>query len=112
MKKLLFVIWTANKGTFTHIMMNVLDFHEKGYEVGVVFESEGCKLVKDYEENKNDKFEKMKEFRLIVSVCRACAQATGSLESAERQNLPIHDDLWGHTPLELWVKEGFELVSV
>ncbi|MCG3221403.1 MAG: cytoplasmic protein, partial [Candidatus Heimdallarchaeota archaeon] len=41
MEKMLFVIWTANKGIFTHVMMNVLDFKEKGYEVGVVFESEG-----------------------------------------------------------------------
>ena len=112
MKKILFVIWTANKGTFTHVMMNVLDFKEKEYEVGVVFESESCKLVSDYEQNRNDKFEKMKELKLIVSVCKVCAKSMGSLESAERQNLPIHDDLFGHTPLEKWVSEGFELVSV
>ena len=112
MKKILFVIWTSNKGIFTHVMMNVLDFKEKGYEVGVVFESEGCKLVSDFEENKNNKFEKMKEFNLIVSVCKVCAKSMGALESAERQNLPIHDDLFGHTPLEKWVSKGFELVSV
>lgn len=112
MKKILFVIWSANKGIFTHVMMNVLDFSEKGYEVGAVFESEGCKLVSDYEENKNDKFEKMKELNLIASVCKVCAKSLGALESAERQNLPIHDDLFGHTPLEKWVKQGYELVSV
>ncbi|MCG3261011.1 MAG: hypothetical protein H7644_14750, partial [Candidatus Heimdallarchaeota archaeon] len=52
MKKILFVIWSANRGIFTHVMMNVLDFSEKGYDVGVVFESEGCKLVSAYEEDK------------------------------------------------------------
>ena len=112
MKKLLFVIWSANKGTFTHVMMNVLDFHEKGYEVGVVFESEGCKLIPSYEENKNEKFERMKENKLIFSVCKVCANATGALESAERQNLPVHEALSGHTPLELWVKEDFDIISV
>ncbi|MHA1419063.1 MAG: hypothetical protein ACTSVO_01670 [Candidatus Heimdallarchaeaceae archaeon] len=112
MKKLLFVIWTANKGTFTHVMMNVLDFFEKSYKVGVAFESEGCKLIPTFEENKNAKFEKMKENNLIFSVCRVCAKATGSLDSAERQKLPIHDDLFGHTPLENWVKEDFDIISV
>ena len=105
-------MWSANKGTFTHVMMNILDFHEKGYEVGVVFESEGCKLIPMYEENVNDKFEKMKQLKLIASVCKVCAKATGALESAEKQGLPIHDDLFGHTPLELWVKEGYEIISV
>ncbi|MCE7742846.1 MAG: hypothetical protein GOP50_10365 [Candidatus Heimdallarchaeota archaeon] len=112
MRKLLFVMWSANKGTFTHVMMNVLDFHEKGYGVGVVFESEGCKLIPSYEENMNDKFEKMKQLKLIFSVCKVCAKATGALESAEKQGLPIHDELFGHTPLELWVKEGYEIISV
>ena len=105
-------MWSANKGIFTHVMMNVLDFHTKGYEIGVVFESEGCKLIPMYEENKNEKFEKMKEFKLIASVCTVCAQASGALESAERQGLPIHDELFGHTPLEKWVKEGYEIISL
>jgi hypothetical protein len=112
MKKLLFVIWSANKGTFVHVMMNVLDFFEKGYKVGVVFESEGCKLIPTYEENRNDKFEKMKENKLIFSVCKVCAKATGALDSAERQKLPVHDDLFGHTPLENWVKDDFDIISV
>jgi hypothetical protein len=112
MKKILFVVWTDNKGIFTHIMMNVLDLNNKGNEVGVVFESEGCKLVLHYDENKNDKFEKLKELKLIASVCKACAQGMGALESAEKQNLPIHDEMWGHTPLEKWIAQGYELVSV
>ncbi|NPD88637.1 MAG: hypothetical protein HGN29_07925 [Asgard group archaeon] len=112
MEKMLFVIWTANKGIFTHVMMNVLDFKEKGYEVGVVFESDGCKHISEFESNTNEKFEKMKELKLIFSVCKACAKGMGALDSAKRQNLPIHDDLWGHTPLEKWVAEGFKIVSV
>lgn len=112
MKKLLFVMWSANKGVFTHIMMNVIDFFEKGYKVGIVFESEGCKLIPMYEENQNDKFEKIRKNKLIFSVCKVCASATGALESAEKMGLPIHDDLFGHTPLEKWVKEDYDLISV
>ena len=112
MQKLLFVIWTANKGIFTHIMMNILDFNEKNYNVGIVFESEGCKLISEYEDKKSEKFEKIKELNLIASVCKVCAKATRVLESAERQNLPVHDDLFGHTPLEKWVKQGYQIISV
>lgn len=112
MKKLVFVVWSDNKGIFTHVMMNILDFHEKGYDVGVIFESQGCSLVGTYEKNDNDKFEKMKQNSLIFSVCKVCSKAMNTLESAKRQGLPIHDDLWGHTPLEQWTKEGYEIISI
>ncbi len=41
-----------------------------------------------------------------------CAKATGALDSAERQKLPVHDDLSGHTPLENWVKDDYDIISV
>ncbi len=112
MTKMLFVVWTANKGIFTHILMNLIDLNDKGHEVGLVFESEGCKLIKDYYENKNDKFEKIKELKLITSVCKVCAKSMGSLEIAEEQGLPIHDDLFGHTPLEKWISQDYQIISV
>ena len=112
MTKILFVVWTANKGIFTHIMMNLLDMNEKGHEVGLVFESEGCKLITEYHENKNDKFENIKDLKLIASVCKVCAKSMGAFELAEEQGMPIHDDLFGHTPLEKWVSQGYQIVSV
>lgn len=111
MVKVLFVLWSANVGVFTHVMMNVLDFNDKGHDVGLVFESESCKLIAEYEEKKNEKYDKIKENNLIASVCKVCAQAMNSLESAQRQNLPIDDALWGHTPLEQWAKKGFQIIS-
>ncbi|MHA2029139.1 MAG: DsrE family protein [Candidatus Kariarchaeaceae archaeon] len=112
MRKHLFVLFNYNKGIFTHIMLNVLDMNEKNYDVGIIFESEACKFITEFENANNEKFEKLKEKELIVAVCEVCAKAMGALESAERQKLPINGKLSGHPPLRDWIKLGYEVMIV
>ena len=66
MRKHLFVLFNYNKGIFTHILLNVLDLAEKGYQVGVIFESEACKFITDFEDKGYDKFEQLKEKNLLI----------------------------------------------
>lgn len=112
MKKQLFVLFNYNKGIFTHILLNVFDLVEKGYEVGVIFESEACKLISEYETKNYDKFEKLKSHNLVAAVCEVCAKAMGALESTQRQHLPINGALSGHPPLESWIKDGFHVMII
>jgi hypothetical protein len=112
MKKQLFVLFNYNKGIFTHIMLNVLDLAEKGYDVGIIFESEACKLISELENTNNEKYEKIKEQKLIFAVCEICAKAMQALESAKRQNLPINGELLGHPPLEVWIKNDYHIMVV
>ncbi|MFX0152158.1 MAG: cytoplasmic protein [Candidatus Hodarchaeota archaeon] len=112
MRKQLFVLFNFNKGVFTHILLNVFDLEEKGYEVGVIFESEACKLITEYENVNYDKFDQLKEKQLITAVCEVCAKTMGALDSAKRQNLPIDGRLYGHPPLEEWIKNGFHLMII
>ncbi len=112
MNKQLFVLFNNNKGIFTHILLNVLDLAQKGYEVGVIFESEACKLISEYEDKKYEKFEQLKEKKLIAAVCEVCARAMGALESAQRQGLPIDGRLHGHPTLESWIKTGFQVMLI
>jgi len=112
MRKHLFVIFNYNKGIFTHIMLNAIDMKENEYEVGIIFESEACKFITDFENSNNEKFEKLKEKELIFAVCEVCAKAMGALESAKQQNLPINGKLSGHPPLKDWIKLGFEVMIV
>lgn len=112
MKKQLFVLFNSNKGIFTHILLNVFDLAEKGYEVGVVFESEACKLINEYENKQYDKFEKLKEMKLVAAVCEVCSKAMGALEAAQRQELPIDGTLHGHPTLESWITRGFHVMLV
>ncbi|MFX1284229.1 MAG: cytoplasmic protein [Promethearchaeota archaeon] len=112
MKNQLFVLFNNNKGIFTHILLNVFDLAEKGYNVGIVFESEACKLITEYENKKYEKFEKLKEKNLVAAVCKVCAKAMGALESAERQGFPIDDTLHGHPSLESWINNGFNVMLI
>lgn len=84
LKRQLFVLFHFNKGIFTHILLNVFDLADKGYVVGVVFESESCKLISEFEEHKYEKFEQLKKRKLVVAVCEVCAKTMGALESAKR----------------------------
>ena len=112
MKKQLFVIFNYNKGIFTHILLNIFDLNDKGYEVAIIFESEACKLISEFESSNNEKWNRLKQKNLIAAVCEVCAKAMKSLESAKRQNLPIDGSMLGHPPLEKWIKEGYHIMLI
>jgi hypothetical protein len=112
MKKQLFVLFNYNKGIFTHILLNIFDLVEKGYKVGIIFESEACKLITEYETKNYDKFEKLKRLNLVAAVCEVCSKAMGAQESARRQGLPIDGTLSGHPTLESWMKDGYHIMII
>ncbi len=112
MQKQLFVLFNFNKGIFTHILLNAFDLTEKGYEVGVIFESEACRLISEYETNNNEKWERLKNKNLIAAVCEVCAKAMNSLDSAKRQNLPIDGSMYGHPALEKWIKDRYQIMLI
>lgn len=112
MKKQLFVLFTSNKGIFTHILLNVFDLAEKGYDVGVIFESEACKLILEFEEKQYEKFERLKSQNLVFAVCEVCAKSMNALESAKRQGLPLDGRMFGHPPLEEWIKTGYHIMLI
>jgi len=85
---------------------------ENNFEVGIIFESEACKFISDFENSNNEKYEKLKEKKLILAVCEVCAKAMGALESAKQQQLPINGKLSGHPPLKDWIKLGYEVMLV
>ena len=112
MNKQLFVLFNDNKGVFKHILLNVFDLAQKGYEVGIVFESKACKLISEYENTQYEKFKRLKDKSLVAAVCEVCAKAMGALESAQRQGLTIDGTLHGHPSLESWIKTGFHVMLV
>ncbi|UCE12937.1 MAG: hypothetical protein JSV04_12185 [Candidatus Heimdallarchaeota archaeon] len=112
MKKQLFVLFHFNKGIFTHILLNIFDLADKGYDVGIIFESEACKLISEFEEQRYEKFEQLKKRKLVAAVCEVCAQAMGALESAKRQSLPLDGRLFGHPPIEEWIKEEYSVMLI
>ncbi len=112
MRKQLFVVFNYNKGVFTHILLNVFDLVEKGYEVGIILESEATKLIVEYENKNYEKWEQLKAKNLIFAVCEVCAKAMNALDSAKRQNLHLDGRMSGHPPLEEWIKREFSIMLV
>jgi hypothetical protein len=112
MRKQLFVLFNYNKGIFTHILLNVLDLADKGYDVGIIFESEACKYILEFEEKKYDKFEQIKEKKLIFAVCEVCSKSMNALQSALRQGLPVNGELYGHPPLREWIKLDYDVMLI
>ncbi len=112
LKRQLFVLFNYNKGIFTHILLNLFDLADKGYPVGVIFESEACKLISEYENKKYEKYEELKKRELIFAVCEVCSKNLGVLESAQRQGLPIDGRMYGHPPLAYWIKLDYHVMLI
>ena len=111
MKKIAFVSFEGDMMCFLHALLNVWDYHEKGYEVALVMEGASTARILDIEKSPHkDLWQKIVEARLIKAVCKACAAQMGSLEKAEADGLPISAALSGHAPLEPYTNEGYEII--
>ncbi len=99
---------------FVHVLLNALDLHGKGYEVKMVLEGSTTKLIADFEK-KDTPFRKMYleciEKGLLDCVCRACSYQMGTLELAQKNNLPLCDDMNGHPSMERYLKQGYEIIT-
>lgn len=111
MKKMAIVSFQGNMSCFVHALLNVWDYHEKGYEVALIVEGQSCARVVDIGSSPQGKlWEKIKDAGLVKAVCKACAAQMDALAAAEEQGLPIDASLSGHAALEPFSSDGFEIV--
>ena len=77
----------------------------------MIIEGASTKLLSTIADSPQGKlWQKIKDAGLIKSVCKACAVQMGSLTEAELQGLPIDSALSGHSDLEPFTKEGYEII--
>lgn|SRR5690554_286001 len=111
MKKIAIVSFQGEMSCFVHALLNVWNYHEKGYEVALIVEGASTARISDISASpKGQLWEKIRDAGLIRSVCKACAVQMGSLADAETQNLPIDAALSGHSDLEVFSAAGFEII--
>ena len=96
MKKIAIVSFNGEMSCFAHALLNVWNYHQKGYDIK---KSPQANL-----------WTKIVEAGLVRSVCKACAAQLGSLEEAEAQGLPIDAALSGHSDLEVFTAQGYEII--
>lgn len=111
MKKMAIVSFQGEMPCFAHALLNVWNYHERGYEVALIVEGASTARIADISRTPQGKlWEKIREAGLIRSVCKACAVQMGSLAEAEAQRLPIDAALSGHSDLEVFTAAGFEII--
>ncbi|HAI52233.1 MAG: cytoplasmic protein [Limnochordia bacterium] len=111
MKKIAIVSFQGEMPCFIHALLNTWNYHSRGYEVALIIEGAStARLAEITKSPQAGLWEKIKEQGLIRSVCKACAAQMGTLQEAEAQGLPIDAALSGHSDLEVFTAQGFEII--
>lgn len=113
MKKMALFVFNEEPMCFTHILLNALDMHERGYDVQLIMEGDATKLLPGLA-NEGTPFskmwEKVKAENLVAGVCRACSTKMGTAASAEKQGLALLDDMSGHPSFAGFRDREYEIV--
>lgn len=111
MKKIAVVSFTGEMPCFVHALLNVWNYHQRGYETALIIEGASAARLADIGGSPQaGLWEKVKGAGLVKSVCKACAAQMGTLDAAESQGLPIDAALSGHSDLEAFTARGFEII--
>ncbi|NMB02757.1 MAG: cytoplasmic protein [Firmicutes bacterium] len=111
MNRIAIVSFQGEMPCFVHALLNVWNYHERGYEVAFIVEGASTARIADIAKGPQGKlWEKIRDAGLIRSVCKACAAQMGSLAEAEAQGLPIDSALSGHSDLEVFTRDGYEII--
>ncbi len=113
-RKVVLVAFNGDPTCFVHVLLNALDFKEKGFDVKIVMEGSATGLVRDLAEPGQPLsalYARVVQAGLIDCVCRACASKMKALESAERQELAICADMSGHPSLADYLIRGYQILT-
>ncbi len=99
---------------FIHALLNAVDMKKKEYDVKLVIEGTATKLIKDFEDPSVSFYNLYKQcidMKILDCVCRACSQKMVTLDIAEKNNLPICNEMSGHPSMEKYIKSGYEIIT-
>ena len=100
---------------FMHVMLNALEMDAKGTTARIILEGASTKLIPEFTREGSPLvklYEKAKSRGLMEGACRACTNKMGSLEAAQKEGLPLLDDMSGHPSMEKYRKAGFEIITI
>jgi hypothetical protein len=114
-RKLLFVVFTADPCRRNHAFLYASDLARHGHEVRLLLEGEGVQCLREREGRFGELFEEARRLGLLAGACKA---ASGGCKDPARDvtaiatelGLPLIDALDGHTSIEPFVREGFEVL--
>jgi len=114
MEKVALFAFNGELMCFVHVLLNALDMKEKGYDVKLVIEGSATKLITELGESGKPFFKlfsTVKEKGLIDCICKACAGKMGTLKEAERQAIPLCDEMSGHPSMARYMETGHTVLT-
>ncbi|MCF8110731.1 MAG: DsrE family protein [Desulfobacteraceae bacterium] len=112
-KKVALFVFRDDPMCFVHVLLNTLDMHERGHDVRMIMEGEATKLLPGLEKESTavpKMWKQVKEKNLVAGVCKACSTQMGTAFSAEKQGLPLLDDMSGHPSFAGFIAQGCEIL--
>ena len=111
--KYMFLATDENKMQLYHLLLNAINFHEKGHEVAVVLECASPKLLIGIVDGsvKLPVFDVAMKMGLIDHACKACTAAFSATEAAEKLGVPIKGELKGHSDLLKFAGDGYSIIT-
>lgn len=109
-----FFVFNGDPMCFIHVLLNALDMAEKEIEVKIIIEGASVKLLPDLVFPGNPLaglWKKVLEKDLVAGVCLACAKKLGTFDEAQKQNLPLLDEMAGHAGMAAWQQKGYTIIT-
>jgi hypothetical protein len=111
--KYLFLATDENKMQFYHLLLNAVNFHEKGHDAAVVMECASPKLLIGIADGtiKLPVFDEAMELKLFDHACKTCTAAFSATEAAKSLGVPLKGELSGHSDLLKFAKMGYSILT-
>ncbi|MFO8020111.1 MAG: DsrE family protein [Promethearchaeia archaeon] len=113
-KKFALFAYNGDPMCFLHVILNALDFDEKGYKAKVIVEGSACKLAKEFGNEDNPfygMYQKLKNSGLIDCFCKACSGKMGTLKKVEELGFPTCDEMNGHPSMAKYISDGYTIIT-
>jgi hypothetical protein len=111
--KCLFLATDENKMQLYHLLLNAINFHEKGHDAAVVLECASPKILIGIADGtvKLPLFDKAMELGIIDHACKACTATFSATEAAEKLGVPLKGELNGHSDLLVFAENGYSILT-
>jgi hypothetical protein len=111
--KYLFLATDENKMQLYHLLLNAINFHEKGHEVATVLECASPKILIRIVDGtiKLPIFDKAMQLGIIDHACKACSAAFSATEAAQNLGVALKGELNGHSDLLKFANAGFSILT-
>ena len=112
MTKVAIFAFREDANCFSHVLINAMDMHARGYEIRLIMEGDAVKLLPGLATEGgplSGLWQKAKAAGIVSGFCRGCATKMGTVPSAETQGLALLDDLSGHPSIGGFRDQGYEI---